>query len=183
MILILDHNKCFEFPNVIMKDVECEYDLTNIEDDLSELLSNYDPGLYEIEFESFDEFKGQRGEYGSWEVPPYRSIETISVVKIGDISKEYETPMYINIKYKELLKQRSENIQQWVNRQKHDDEKLEYLLMPMFHQLSFCTHEKSNTGSFFMTNPIKYYPLELTTKNINFIEDDLLKFFNLDKME
>ena len=143
---------------------------------LTELFSEYSPGIYKMEVLSREKFEGQEGEYGGWEAPPYNIIDEIDMIKIGEVLPEYRTKMYYDEIDEDRLSEKFKTLQDWVNSFSTDTDK--YLLINIWHELSFCKQVSKDTDTWFMSNPIKSYSTELTDKNLDFIKEDIQHYFD-----
>jgi hypothetical protein len=158
-VIIIDTKGCWDIPglaaidNIYLKDKEA----------LDDLLIGAAPGIYEMRILATESYKGQRGEYGSWECAPYDVVSKIALTQIGEVREEWKTNSQRYRQHLDMLKRGLDDFARSLPQN--------YVLRP-----SWCNTigfgEKSTPDSW-LVKPLKSYPNKLTEDNVEHIIRDV----------
>lgn len=129
--------KCNGFIDIIESDIEIsdEYvDMENIEN----VLSDYDDGIFKITHLKLYSDSGQMGDFGQWEIAPYTCIDDFKVKKLCDIY-EYITNAEKAYNKKQRTEKMCDNLQKYVKSFSND--KVKYNLCKVWHHDKLALRE------------------------------------------
>ena len=172
VIVIIDDAHYYDIPILMMGD-DAEY-VMYLEDReaLDTLIEAYEPGIYQMTVEETEDFEGQPGEYGGWEMPPCHYISKISMVKIGNVLDGYITESQKAGERLICLQQRMKTISTLVTEKMCEEGYDEYILRPHFGNTIIFGMKKG-----WLVKTLKSYPAKRTEENVSSIEHDVAHYF------
>lgn len=170
VIVIKDHLDYIEIPNIKLYKDNALYD----DQGLQILMQNLEPGIYKMKILERERFKGQHGDYGSWQVPPYYCVSNANFTKISSIDKTYLTPGAMKHRARDNISKSIAKLQKWLS--KYDTQNNIYVLYRGWNNnLIFGSKDTKDSWSH---KPIKDFERGVTKNKLKQIRLFILQYFN-----